>query len=79
VLGFEIACFAALRRRTDLIWCADDFELANPIGPHKGIKKVTVIYFQLVNLPPAFRNKVEHIQVTHVHSLSTRTAPRLAF
>ena len=41
----------------------DDFEIANPIGTHRTVHKLTVFYYQLLNIPPIFRSKLSTIQL----------------
>jgi len=39
----------------------DDFEPANPLGPHKTLYKVCCVYYQFENLPVALQSKTENI------------------
>ena len=55
-----------ITRAIPMLTCnyADDFELLNPIGQKKGVKKVTVFYYQLANLHPSTRVETKNIQVS---------------
>ena len=44
----------------------DDFEIVNPIGSHHTVHKLTIYYFQLLNIPPLFRSKLSAIQLLAV-------------
>ena len=44
------------------LYC-DDFEIANPIGVHRKVHKVTAFYWTLLNLPIQYRSKLAAIQL----------------
>ena len=72
---FKIDSFLTLA----LIIYADDFELLNPIGQKKGFHKVTVFYWQLVNLHPSVRVLKENIQVACVVLAKTLSDKHMPF
>lgn len=39
----------------------DDFEICCPLKSKAGIHKVTAVYFQIMNMPPEYRSKLENI------------------
>lgn len=41
----------------------DDFEVANPLGAHKGIYQMGVIYFTIKNLPNYFNSNSANIHL----------------
>lgn len=58
---------------------ADDFELLNPIGQCKGVQKLTVFYWQLVNLHPSKRVLKQNIQVACVVLATTISEKHMPF
>ncbi|XP_064479635.1 uncharacterized protein LOC135392901 [Ornithodoros turicata] len=41
----------------------DELEIANPIGPRRGVHKLLVVYFCLLNLHPRFRSQLQNMYV----------------
>jgi len=58
---------------------ADDFELLNPIGQCKGVQKLTVFYWQLVNLHPSKRVLRHNIQIACVVLAKTISEKHMPF
>lgn len=46
----------------------DDFEIVNPIGSHKKKHKISIFYWNLLNLPPECRFKLQATQLLAVES-----------
>jgi hypothetical protein len=62
-----------------LMLYAGDFELLNPIGQRKGYHKVTVFYWQLVNLHPSVRVLQVNIQLACVVLAKTLSDKHMPF
>jgi len=45
---------------------SDELEIVNPIGTHRKVHKITVFYWTLLNIPPAFRHKLHVIQLAAI-------------
>ncbi|XP_064475128.1 uncharacterized protein LOC135389090 [Ornithodoros turicata] len=41
----------------------DELEVLNPIGPRRGVHKLFVVYFSLLNLHPRFRSQTQHMHL----------------
>ena len=57
---------SADKKALQIILNCDDMEVVNPLGTHVKKHKVTVIYFILGNIPPAFRSKLHAIQLVAI-------------
>ncbi|XP_064461859.1 uncharacterized protein LOC135372066 [Ornithodoros turicata] len=44
----------------------DEFEICNPIGPHRLKHKLMAIYYTVLNVPPIFRTHTDHIHLALV-------------
>lgn len=55
-----------------LLFCLyhDDFEIVNPIGSHRKKHKISIFYWILLNIYPAFRFKIQAIQLLGVANSS---------
>lgn len=55
-----------------LLFCLyhDDFEIVNPIGSHRKKHKISIFYWILLNINPAFRFKIQAIQLLGVANSS---------
>ena len=50
-------------RHLEILLYLDEIEIVNPIGSHVKKHKMTMFYFTLANIPPAFRSLYEAIQL----------------
>lgn len=48
----------------------DDFEIVNPIGSHRKKHKLSIFYWSLLNIRPAFRFKIQTTQLLGVANSS---------
>lgn len=55
-----------------LLFCLyyDDFEIVNPIGSHRKKHKLSIFYWSLLNISPAFRFKIQTTQLLGVANSS---------
>lgn len=55
-----------------LLFCLyhEDFEIVNPIGSHRKKHKISIFYWILLNINPAFRFKIQAIQLLGVANSS---------
>lgn len=50
-----------------LLLYSDDFEVNNPLSPHRGVAQLCGVYFSLLCIPPEYRSTLDNIFVAQIH------------